>query len=271
MSGENSLEEEARASPRGDTQIDGEEHAAQGGESPEEDFLRGEQSGRRKRRRQSLNNPKIVPRAEAESSSLRLLAAKAEEVSRREVEYNDPAHEVLRAKLNFLNILVANHLQAAGFARTAEQLERELTALKPHRMERVELAKARNLKSLCAEALRSGSEKSFFEHRKQLHAELNYYTDEFRQSLELETKTRVFFAAFYLINVERLKVAPADAARLRRGAQADARPARKPQSLLRAARLRARPGRVAEAVPPCARAHRKNAQRQPDPQLRALH
>ena len=172
-----------------------------------EDFLSERASARRKRKRASLNNPKIVPRGQdGEGSALEHLANQADQLYKEEADFSDPVHEVYQSKHNFINIVVSHHLQNSGYSKTANELQTELNSLRHQRTEKVELSKIKNLKSYCLEALQLGNEKSFFENRKQIHEELNYYKDEFDLSFELEVKTRVYFAMYLLINVESKRV-----------------------------------------------------------------
>lgn len=164
-------------------------------------------SSKTRRRRPSLNNPKIKPRqAQDDTSTLQLLAKENEERRQKKEESGDPANAMLAPKNDYIFILLQQHLLSAGYDKTAKLIKEESSKNASHKVDRFVLPKTKSLKNTFIEALKIGNEKAFFEARHHLHADLNYYQLNFPLSLELEMKTRVYFALYYLINLERLKI-----------------------------------------------------------------
>lgn len=163
----------------------------------------------KKKRRPSMGNPKIKPRqADGDHSSLELLAKQAEEQKMKQGEFGDPANEMFAPKNNFIMILLQQHMLSAGYEKSSSNLRGDFEAKVGHKIDKFVLPKTRHLKNAMFEALKSGNEKGFFESRELLHADLNYYQLDFELSIELEMKTRVYFALFFLINVESLRFDP---------------------------------------------------------------
>lgn len=157
----------------------------------------------KKKRRPSHGNPKIKPRnADGDHSSLELLAKQAEEQKQKQGEFGDPANEMFAPKNNFIMILLQQHLLSAGYEKSAQNLKGEFETKAGHKIDKSVLPKTRHLKQTLFECLKAGNEKGYFEARGNLHADLNYYQLDFELSIELEMKTRVYFALYYLIHVE---------------------------------------------------------------------
>lgn len=199
-------------------QEEGQEEQAEDQEGHEEE-AEVSQQGTKRRRRPSWNNPKIKPRQQSAASagnqsSLAFLAKQAQDVSKKNQDFSDPAHQMFQPKNNFINILLIQHLLNSGFENTAKTLQTEAQATNKIKQERIELTKMRTLKAVFGDSLSQGKEAEFFEARKSLHDELNYYVLDMDLSLELELKTRVYFALYYLIFLQQKRLDPAEAKKL---------------------------------------------------------
>ena len=193
----------ARGGGDGDDNFRPEEEAVQGG------YEDSKGNVFRKKRRPSLGNPKIKPRqVEDDHSTLQLLSKQNEERKLKQEEFGDPANEMFAPKNNYILILLQQHLLSAGYERTAKFMKEEADKKVGHKIDRFMLPKTKNLRGSLVESLKTGNEKAFFEARQYLHADLNYYQLDFELSLELEMKTRVYFALYYLINLEIMKIDP---------------------------------------------------------------
>ena len=169
----------------------------------------------KRRRRQSLNNPKIKPRqTEAENSNLAKLAKQAQELNAKAGEYSDSANQILQPKNNFINMILNQHFLNMGMEDTTKIFTTEMSTPQHSKAEKVELSKTKQLRAAVVEALKIGDEKLFFDNRKSIHEELNYYVLDCELSLELELKTRVYFAVFFLIMMEDQKLDPQHAKKL---------------------------------------------------------
>lgn len=193
----------------GDDDQDYDRNGDDGNDSPDDNHAAEESklTTYRKKRRPSLNNPKIKPRqADDDTSTLNLLAQQNEERRKKQEEFGDPANEMLAPKNNYILILLQQHLLSAGYERTAKLLKEEAAKKIGHKIDKFVLPKTKSLRKAFVESLKSGNEHAFFEARRNLHEELNYYQLDFELSLELEMKTRVYFALYYLIYLDTLKI-----------------------------------------------------------------
>lgn len=194
---------------RSSQRAEGEEEV--GSEEGEEEQVR---RYRRKKKRRSLGNPRIKPsKGSKEHSTLDGLAKQTEEKNKKDEEFNDPATEIFQPKNNFINLLIGQHLLSSGYEKAAKQLEVDSRHINKFGAEKIELNKVKNLKASCFQALKNGNQKEFFESRGHLHEELNYYQLDFDLSLELEMKTRVYFAFYLLSQVEEKNLNIEDAKR----------------------------------------------------------
>ena len=104
-----------------------------------------------------------------------MLAKQNDDKNKRAEEFNDPANQILYSKNSFINTTIIQHLLSSGFEKTTIAMQSELLNINQSKSEKLELAKTRSLKVSFTDNLKIGNEKLFFEARKLLHDELNYY------------------------------------------------------------------------------------------------